>query len=119
MQIALERDPDFADVPALIEFTKDEKTRLILQLVLSPMDMDRPILLPPGTPPDKVAALRHAFHDAMADPGFLADAHKANIELEEIAGEKIQTILERAYAMPVDVIKEAKDAMSLTGGANE
>jgi hypothetical protein len=32
---------------------------------------------------------------------------------------EIQTILERAYAMPADVIKEAKDAMSLTGGANE
>ena len=61
IQIALERDPEFADMPALIEFAKDEKTKQILQLVLSPMDMDRPILLPPGTPPDKVAALRRAF----------------------------------------------------------
>jgi tripartite-type tricarboxylate transporter receptor subunit TctC len=119
VQIALERDPEFADSPALIEFTKDEKTRLILQLVLSPMDMDRPILLPPGTPPDKVAALRKAFSAAMKDPGLIAEAKKANIELEEIAGEKIQTILERAYAMPANVIKEAKDAMSLTGAANE
>jgi tripartite-type tricarboxylate transporter receptor subunit TctC len=119
VQIALERDPEFADSPALIEFTKDEKTRLILQLVLSPMDMDRPILLPPGTPPDKVAALRKAFSAAMKDPGLIAEAKKANIELEEIAGEKIQTILDRAYAMPANVIKEAKDAMSLTGAANE
>src|SRR5499426_999780 len=119
VQIALERDPEFADVPALVEFTKDEKTRLILQLVLSPMDMDRPILLPPGTPPDKVAALRKAFGAAMKDPGLIAEAKKANIDLEEIAGERIQTILERAYAMPADVIKEAKDAMSLTGTANE
>src|SRR5258705_3721851 len=119
VQIALERDPEFADVPALVEFTKDERTRLILQLVLSPMDMDRPILLPPGAPPDKVAALRKAFGAAMQDPGLIAEAKKANIELEEIAGEKIQTILQRAYAMPGDVIKEAKDAMSLTGTPNE
>src|SRR6476660_3733694 len=84
VQIALERDPEFADSSALIEFTKDEKTRLILQLVLSPMDMDRPILLPPGTPPDKVAALRKAFSAAMKDPGLIAEAKKANIELEEI-----------------------------------
>jgi tripartite-type tricarboxylate transporter receptor subunit TctC len=119
VQIALERDPEFADVPALVEFTKDEKTRLILQLVLSPMDMDRPILLPPGTPPDKVTALRKAFSAAMKDPGLIADAKKANIDLEEIAGEKIQAILARAYAMPADVIKEAKDAMSLSGAANE
>jgi tripartite-type tricarboxylate transporter receptor subunit TctC len=119
VQIALERDPEFAEVPALVEFTKDEKTRLILQLVLSPMDMDRPILLPPGTPPDKIAALRKAFSAAMKDPGLIAEAKKANIDLEEIAGEKIQAILHRAYAMPADVIKEAKDAMSLTGTANE
>src|SRR4051812_1725976 len=119
IQIALERDPEFPDSPALIEFTKDEKTKQILELILSPMDMDRPILAPPGTAPDKIAALRKAFSAAMKDPGLIAEAKKANIDLEEIAGEKIQGILERAYAMPAEVIREAKDAMSLTGAANE
>jgi len=119
VQIALERDPEFADSPALIEFVKDEKTKQILQLILSPMDMDRPLLVPPGTPPDRVAALRKAFSTAMKDKGLIAEAAKANIDLEEISGEKIQMILERAYTMPPEVIKEAKDAMSLTGAANE
>ena len=50
IQIALERDPEFPDSPALIEFAKDERTRQILELVLSPLEMDRPIL----------AAARHA-----------------------------------------------------------
>ncbi len=119
IQIALDRDPEFADAPALIEFAKDEKTKQILQLVLAPMDMDRPILAPPGTPPATVAALRQAFHEAMTDPAFIADAKKASIDLEEIDGEKIAKILARAYAMPPDVIKAAKEAMSLTGGAND
>jgi tripartite-type tricarboxylate transporter receptor subunit TctC len=119
VQIALERDPEFADSPALVEFTKDERTKQILQLVLSPMDMDRPILLPPGTPADRVAALRAAFHATMNDPEFIAEAKKANIELGEVTGEKIHTILERAFAMPPDVIAEAKNAMSLTGSSNE
>jgi hypothetical protein len=121
IQIALERDPEFADSPALVEFAKDERTKQILQLILSPMDMDRPILLPPGTPPDKVAALRAAFHAAMRDPGLIADAQKVNVELEEISGEKLHAILQRAYTMPAEVIKEAKDAMALTGsgGAGE
>ena len=119
VQIALERDPEFADAPALIEFVKDDKTKQILQLILSPMGMDRPLLLPPGTPSDRVAALRKAFSAAMSDRGLIAEAARANIELEEISGEKIQMILERAYTMPGEVIKEAKDAMSLTGAANE
>jgi tripartite-type tricarboxylate transporter receptor subunit TctC len=119
IQIALERDPEFAEVPALIEFTKDEKTKQILQLILSPMDMDRPILAPPGTAPDKVAVLRKAFHAAMHDPGLIAEAKKANIDLDEVDGEKLAKILDRAYSMPPDVIKAANEAMSLTGSSSE
>jgi tripartite-type tricarboxylate transporter receptor subunit TctC len=119
IQIALERDPEFPDSPALIEFTKDEKTKQILQLILSPMDMDRPILAPPATAPDKVAALRKAFHEAMADPGLIADAKKASIDLGEVDGEKLAQILNRAYSMPPDVIKAANEAMNLTGSSSE
>ncbi len=115
IQIALERDPEFADSPALAEFAKDERTKQILQLILAPMDMDRPILAPPGTPPQIVAALRKAFHETMKDPALTAEAEKAHIDLEEVEGDKIAKILDRAYAMPPDVIKAAKDAMSLTG----
>jgi len=68
---------------ALIDFTEDEKTKQILELILSRMDMDRPILAPPGTAPDKVTALRKAFHEAMNDPGLIADAKKASIDLGE------------------------------------
>src|SRR5262245_49961492 len=119
IQIALERDPEFADVPALVEFAKDDKTKRILQLILSPMEMHRPILAPPGVPPPIVAALRKAFHAAMNDPGLAAEAHKANIDLDEVTGDKVAQILARAYGMPADIIKEAKDAMSLTGAAPE
>ena len=55
IQIALERDPMFPDVPAVVEFAKDERTKQILELVLSPMAMDRPFLAPPGIPAERVA----------------------------------------------------------------
>jgi tripartite-type tricarboxylate transporter receptor subunit TctC len=119
IQIALERDREFPDSPALIEFAKDEKTKQILQLVLSPLEMDRPILAPPGTPPAIVAALRKAFHDAMRDPGLLADAAKAHIDLDEVDGDKLAKILARAYAMPAEIIKAANESMNLTGATNE
>src|SRR5438105_10485195 len=115
VQIALERDPEFADSPALVEFAKNERTKQILELILAPMGMDRPILAPPGTAPDKVAALRKAFHETMTDPAFVADAAKAHIDLDEVDGDKVARIVARAYGMPADVIKEAKDSMALTG----
>jgi tripartite-type tricarboxylate transporter receptor subunit TctC len=117
IQIALQRDPEFPDSPAVIEFVKDERTRQILELILSPFEMDRPILAPPGTPPDRVAALRKAFSAAMRDPGFIAEAHKMNLEIREIPGERVAEVIHRAYSMPPEVIKAANEAMSLTGTA--
>jgi tripartite-type tricarboxylate transporter receptor subunit TctC len=114
IQIALERDPQFPDSPAVIEFAKDARTKQILQLVLAPMAMDRPILTPPGVPADRVAALKTAFHAAMADPAFLADAKKQRLEVKEVSGEKVAQLLATAFAMPPDVVKAANEAM---GGA--
>ena len=117
VQIALERDAHFPDSPALIEFAKDARTKQILQLVLAPMAMDRPILMPPGVPADRVAALKTAFHAAMNDPAFLADAKKQRLEVKEVSGDKVAQLLTTAYAMPPDVVKAANEAMGGSGGA--
>jgi tripartite-type tricarboxylate transporter receptor subunit TctC len=119
IQIALERDPEFPDSPALVEFAKDQRTKDILQLILAPMGMDRPILAPPGTPPDVVAALRKAFHDTMVDPAFIAEAERQHLEIQEVDGDKIAKLLQDAYKLPPDVVKAANEAMALTGAATE
>src|SRR5205807_10440915 len=107
VQIALERDPQFPASPALIEFARDQRTKQILQLILAPMAMDRPILTPPGVPAERVAALKIAFHAAMIDPAFLADARKQRIEVREVSGDKIARIISTAFAMPPEVVKAA------------
>ncbi len=119
IQIALQRDDEFPDVPAVVEFVKDEKTRQILELILSPFYMDRPILLPPGTPKHMVDAMRKAFSAAMRDPGFIAEAKRQNIEIKEISGEDVAAALNRAYSLPPAVINAAKDAMNLSGGGTQ
>lgn len=119
VQIALERDPEFPNSPALIEFAKDARTKQILQLILAPMSMDRPILTPPGVPVDRVAALKTAFHAAMIDPSFLADAKKQRIEVKEVTGDKVAQIISGAFAMPADVVKAANEAMGGTAGRGD
>jgi tripartite-type tricarboxylate transporter receptor subunit TctC len=116
IQISTKRDPMFPDSPAIAEYAKDEKTKQVLQLVLAPMDIDRPMLLPPGTPPEKIAALRKAFHETMLDPAFIAEAKKEKIDVDEITGEDVQKIIETAYSLPSDVVETAKASMNVTGG---
>jgi tripartite-type tricarboxylate transporter receptor subunit TctC len=117
MTIALDRNPLFPDAPAIIEFAKEERTKKILELVLTPQAMDRPILAPPGVPAERVAALRKAFHAAINDPGFIADAKKQGLEVDEVSSEKVAALVKNAFAMPEDIIKAANQAMDMTGDA--
>ena len=111
IQVAPRRNPQFPQVPAIVELAKDERTRRILDLALAADDMDRPILAPPGVAPERVTALRAAFHAAMNDPEFIAQAAKQHLEIDEVAGETIAGIIERAYALPPDVVKAAQEAI--------
>jgi tripartite-type tricarboxylate transporter receptor subunit TctC len=112
---ALERSPLFPDVPAVAEFAKDARSRQILQLFVAPQAMDRPILAPPGVPSERVAVLRSAFHAAMNDPGFIAEAKKQHLEIAEVAGDRVAETIADAYALPPDIVRAATEAMSVTG----
>jgi tripartite-type tricarboxylate transporter receptor subunit TctC len=59
-------------------------------------------------PAERVKALRDAFAQTLKDPQFLADAKKMGVEVQHVGGEKIQALVERIYASPVEVITRAK-----------
>jgi tripartite-type tricarboxylate transporter receptor subunit TctC len=111
IQLSLKRSSRFPDVPSVIEFVKDEKTKQALKLIFSPQGMDRPILAPPGTPADKVAALRKAFWAAANDPRFVAEAKKQGLEVDPVPGEEVAEIIDDAYKSTPEIVKLAGDAM--------
>jgi tripartite-type tricarboxylate transporter receptor subunit TctC len=111
IQIAAERDPDFADTPTVMELIKDDRNKKILALVLAPMEMDRPVLAPPGVPADRVAMLRAAFNATMTDQGFVSEAEKQHLELEWFDGERLDKIIKTAFAISPDIAQAAADAL--------
>jgi tripartite-type tricarboxylate transporter receptor subunit TctC len=78
--------------------------------------MDRPLLAPPGVPADRLRLLRTAFHAAVNDPQFLADAKRQRIEVKEIPAEDIERVIAATYAVPADIVKFATESMNLGGG---
>ena len=66
VQTSLKSDPRLAGVPLIADYAKTAETRQIMQLIFGWLVMDRPLAAPPGTPPERVAALRTGFDETMA-----------------------------------------------------
>jgi hypothetical protein len=47
-----------------------------------------------------------------ADPEFLAEAERLNVEVNPVSADKLDALLAEAYATPKDVIAKAAKAMA-------
>jgi tripartite-type tricarboxylate transporter receptor subunit TctC len=94
--------------PGLLDFAVDEKSRKILGLLGGGPDIGRSIVAEPGIPPERAAALRKAFMATMADPEFVADMRKRNLNVEPLSGEDVQRTVEAAVATPRELVEQAK-----------
>jgi tripartite-type tricarboxylate transporter receptor subunit TctC len=109
-QVGRERDPDFADVPLLVELAKSDETRRVLNLFQAEIDAGRPFLTTPGVPSDRLDVLRQAFEKTVGDPELLAEAAKARMEIHPLPAGKLQAIISDVAGTPADVIALAKRA---------
>ena len=51
--------------------------------------LGRPFFMPPGTPPERAAAIRRAFELTMKDAGFLAEATKGKLDVAPLTGDAV------------------------------
>lgn len=114
VQIGVDKHEALPDIPLLSDLANDQETRDIVEVIVLPQLMGRPLLLPPGVPADRIAAWRAAFDKAMADPGFKTDADKQNLEYSHVPGRRIEEMVNRLYALPKPVVEKASLAISRT-----
>ncbi len=98
-------------VPLAVDFAKTPQDRAVMELIYSSEIFGRPYIMPPGVPPDRVAALRKAFMDTLHDPELRAEGEKLGLDLDAISGEELQKIAEKIYATPPDMVERAKQAV--------
>ena len=107
VQIALKKSPHMPDVPFVMDYAKQEPDRQILRLVFGWLDLERPLAAPPGTPADRIEALRQAFDATMKDPALLADAEQVSLGIDPMTGQAIADFVESAYHTPAAVAARA------------
>ena len=115
-QQALVKHPDLPDVPLVLDLAKNEADRQILELEMIPLLFGRPYMAPPGTPKDRVAALRKAFDDTMKDPLFIAESEKTKLEIEPVSGQQLEELLKKAYATPKALVDRLNEVSKFQPG---
>jgi tripartite-type tricarboxylate transporter receptor subunit TctC len=111
VQLALAKHPDLPDVPLVTDLAKTDAQRQMLRLIFARQVMGRPFVAPPGVPKERLAALRKAFMDTMADKDFMADSEKARLEIAPVPGDKVEALVKETYATPPEVAKQAAAAL--------
>jgi tripartite-type tricarboxylate transporter receptor subunit TctC len=108
VQMAPARDPQHPDTPTLMDLVSSPQDRQIVALVMDRVVLGRPVVAPPGLAADRLALLRAAFRQAMDDPELRAEAEKLRLAIDPTFGEEAETLIERLYASPTDVVERMR-----------
>jgi tripartite-type tricarboxylate transporter receptor subunit TctC len=107
LQTGLEKASDLPDVPRMVDLGRNADERTILELFSQSEKIGRSFTAPPEMPPERVADLRRAYEATMQDPGFLADAKVANVDLDPMSGAELQTIIGKFFDHPPALVAKA------------
>jgi tripartite-type tricarboxylate transporter receptor subunit TctC len=84
VQVGLQKNPHMPDVPFIMDYAKSDQD------------------------------LRDAFDHAMKDPALLADAQKAQVDIEPMTGKAIASFVDDAYRTPPEVAAKAAQYLGRT-----
>jgi tripartite-type tricarboxylate transporter receptor subunit TctC len=94
------RHPDLPNVPTARELARNEGARALIELAELPYRLSRPFAAPPGVPAERATALQAAFLAMQADPQYLEDAARLNVDVSPVSAEDIVRALDRIEKAP-------------------
>lgn len=109
-QFVLERKPQIPDVPTLLELAPQAK-RDVVEFMTAGTPFGRGVVVGPGVPKDRVAALRAAFDATVKDPAFLAAAKKRQVDIEWRGHEQTAALVNKIVSASPDLIARVKRAI--------
>ncbi len=105
------RDPTLAGVPHILDFARDEDERSVMRLVTDRDIMARTLLVAPGVPADRVAALRAAFDAIVKDKEFLDGAARASLPINPSSAAEVDALVKSMTGAKPEHIARARAAL--------
>jgi ABC-type phosphate/phosphonate transport system substrate-binding protein len=112
-QEGMKSDPELnkAHVPMALSFATTAQQRKLMELFYAPLTFGRPFIVAPDVPAERLAALRKAFMQTMADPELKAEAEKVHLDVDAISGEEVRKTIVSIYQTKADIVAQAKAAI--------
>jgi tripartite-type tricarboxylate transporter receptor subunit TctC len=102
-----ERSTVFAEATPIMSVVKGDRFKAIANFLFIPSLLARPLAAPPGTPQDRVDALRTALLATESDPETRAAAERAGLTLKPKSGQEVEGMIRQLQATPEDIVKAA------------
>jgi len=100
-----EKRPELVGVPYAPELVTNEDDKALLDAAFAPLALGRPLVMSPGVPRERLAAMRKALADTFADPEFIGESKRLGLaDNAARTGEEVQDAIRRAYAAPPRVL---------------
>ena len=112
-QTGLTRHSDLPDLPLALEFAKNSDDKKLMELFFAAEEIGYPYAAPPDLPADRLAVLRKAFADTMADKDFIDEAQKQKLDVNPVTWQQMTEVVKSAFAAPPPIIARLRESIDL------
>jgi tripartite-type tricarboxylate transporter receptor subunit TctC len=112
LQANLKSHPDLKNIPVSYEMAKTDEAKTLMATVLRANSPTvRPFMAPPGTREELVQILRKAFMATMTDPELLAEAKKANLDINALDGAELEQNVREIFKVEPALVAKLKEIL--------
>ena len=112
VQMGSKKLPIFANAPMVYELTQNQQDLQLMRFVFGPGEISRPLAVGPGTPPDRVAALRDAVWAMAHSPELKADADKQKLVVDPMDWKETEAAFREVLSIPENVVARAREMLN-------
>ena len=110
-QSGLKRYSMLPNTPTMTELATSDEGKKVMAVLAGTSEIGRSILVPPGVPAERLAALRTAFQAMLKDPQFIATTEKRKLMIDGATGEQMDAVTRDTMKLPKETIDALRRVM--------
>jgi tripartite-type tricarboxylate transporter receptor subunit TctC len=99
-------DPEVKDLPQFTQLIKGEENLKAFKTWANQYDFQRPLVVPPKTPKERMQTLRTALQKTLTDSEFLAEAKNSKMLINNVTGQEVERTVEEILSISPAIRKK-------------